>query len=165
LPTGSLLAIGEKHVALRERDSLEMFFTLKTKRGLTQDWAGPPLFVGESLRIGETATRFPRGEWVEVTVYAPGHGAGEPVMIIDQGEASVIRSLAAEKRGPEPETTDICCEVECFGNHEKPQHRGTPTWDGDQLEIDENVYSPGEWSKVTVLCEGWAARQRPQIGT
>jgi hypothetical protein len=152
----------ENHVALRERDSLEMFFTLKAKRGLTQDWAGPPLFVGESLKIGQTATRFPRGEWVEVTVYAPGHGPGEPVMVIDQGEASLIRSLAAEKRGPEPATTDIYCEVECVGNHEKPQHRGTPTWDGDQLEIDGNVYPPGEWSKVTVFSEGWAARQQPQ---
>jgi len=32
--------------------------------------AGPPLFVGESLNIGQIATRYPRGWWVEVTVYA-----------------------------------------------------------------------------------------------
>ena len=148
-------------MALRERDSHEMFFTLQAKRGLTQDWAGPPLFVGESLRIGEYATTYPRGYWVEVTVYAPDHGPGEPVMVLDQGEASRIRTLAAEKRGPEPETTDIYCEVACVDNHEKPQHRGTPTWNGDELEIDGNVYSPGKWSKVTVFCEGWAALQQP----
>jgi hypothetical protein len=146
-------------VAPRQRDSLKMFFTLKGKRGLVENWAGPPLFVGESLNIGQTATRYPRGEWVQVTVYAPGHRPRGP--IFDQGEASLIRSLAAEKRGPEPATTDVYCQVECVGNHKKPQHRGTPTWDGDQLEIDGNVYPPGEWSKVTVFSEGWAARQQP----
>jgi hypothetical protein len=41
-----------------------MFFTLKAKRGPAQNLAGPPLFVGESLNIGQTATRYQRGWWV-----------------------------------------------------------------------------------------------------
>jgi hypothetical protein len=138
-----------------------MFFTPKL-HGEARNWAGPPLFVGWLLRIGQTATQYPPGEWVEITVYARGHGPGGRVMVFDQGPASLIRGLAAEKRGADTASTDIYCEVDCVGDEEKAEHRGTPTWDGDQLEIDGNVYPLGKWSKVTVFSEGWAAHQQPQ---
>ena len=141
----------------RQRSPLEMFFT-----GKNRNWAGPPLFVGELLRIGQTLTEYRPDQWVEITVYARGNGPGGTVMVFDQGEASRIRGLAAQKRGAETASTDIYCEVECVGEEENAEHRGTPTWDGDQLEIDENVYPLGTWSKVTVFSEGWAARQQSE---
>jgi hypothetical protein len=128
-----------------------MFFTTKMRRQ-HKNWAGTPLFVGESLHIG--SARYSPDEWVEVTVYSRGLGLGGPEWVWNQGPSP-------QNPSPAPATTDIYCEVERVG---KPNtvHRGTPTWDGDQLEIDGNVYPLGKWSKLTVFSKGWAARQQPQ---
>ncbi len=143
----------------RQRNALEMFFILVTESGEAKNWAGPPLFVNELLQIGQTPKKYRPGEWVKVTVYARGHGPGT-VMVFDQGEASRIQQVAAQLTGAEAASTDIYCEVECVGGQENAVHRGTPTWDGDKLEIDGTVYPPGKWSKVTVFPEGRSVSSR-----
>jgi hypothetical protein len=135
----------------RQRNAPEMFFTTKM-RGQHKNWAGTPLFVGESLHIG--SARYSPDEWVEATVYARGHGLNGPVWVWNQGPSP-------QNPSPAPATTDIYGEVELVGQ-ENAVHRGTPTWDGDQLEIDGTIYPLGQWKKVTVFSKGWAARQQPQ---
>jgi hypothetical protein len=73
-----------------------------------------------------------------------------------------MKSGGREKRSsPESATTDIYCEVECVGNHEKPQHRGTPTWDGHQLEIDGNVYPPASGPRSRCFLKGGPLASNP----
>lgn len=50
------------------------------------------------------------------------------------------------------------CVVELPGDEDEV-HRGTPIWNGHQLEINGNVYPPDRWSTVTVFRTGWAALQ------
>ena len=109
--------------------------------------AGPALFDESGcLRIGQGGLHRP-GDWVKVTIYAP-------------GPESLVRKLADQKRGVDPRTTDIFYVVELQGDGEETlrvRRQGTPTWMGENLDLDGSACSPGKWKTVTVFAEGWAA--------
>jgi hypothetical protein len=128
-----------------------MFFTVVQKNGSLNKWAGTPVFKGELLPIGP--------EWDNVTVHARGvpQADGGPVHVENQGAHSAGPAQAAD-----PASTDMYCIVELPGDDEDKVHRGTPIWNGHQLEINGNVYRPDQWAKVTVFRTGWAAREESE---
>lgn len=141
----------------RQRNATEMFFATKVPVD-NRNWAGTPCFVGEVVRIGFTSTQLRPDQWVELVVYALGHGPGGPVWVWDQGPSPVSQA-------PDPSTTDIYSEVERVDQSDSAFHRGVPTWDGNQLEIGGQTYPAGKWSKVTVRSTGWAARREAEYNS
>jgi hypothetical protein len=128
------------------------------------EYDGPPLFKEDgSLHIGLSLKKYrPGDEWVKISVTALGEG---PLSVgNEQGPDSLIKQLADQKRGPDPESTDIYYEVAVeLSDADAPliQRPGTPTWTGEDLDFDGAILPPGQWKHVTVYSEGWAASSAP----
>src|SRR5215212_1127856 len=85
----------------------------------------------------------------------PGHGPGEPVMVIDQGEGSQY-----EVWGPGKEVQSRICDHRHLlrgGVRRKSREAGASRYTDVGWSPTRNRRkrpSPGEWSKVTVFSEG-----------
>lgn len=126
-----------------------------------QDWDGPPLFEEDgTLHIGKTRRKYKPGEWTTILVVALGEGP----LSVNNAQAeqeSMVRRWADIKTGPDPESVDIYFEVERSGGDDPLVQRGTPTFSGEELDVDVKGGSlrPGQWKKITIYSEGWAARE------
>lgn len=126
------------------------------KSGETKKHLGPPIFSGESYKVG--MDKRPPGEWVKVTVEAHGSVTGA----VSQGPDSAIRQLANQSWKGDRETTDMYSVVEVTDLAEPAVLRGPPVWIDTSLKIGDDVYPEGKWTKVTVNATGWAAATAPK---
>lgn len=129
------------------------FSVVLSEQPYKEVWDGPALFAEDgSLWIGRSR-KYPLGHWQRITVTALGQG---PLSGNRQAQYdSMVRQLADQKLGPDPSTTDIYFEIETVDG-QLIQRRGTPTFSGESLDIDDEQWPSGRWKSLTVHPSGWA---------
>jgi hypothetical protein len=145
-------------------------FTAEFQTGQIQRVNGPPRFVHESLRIG--MKQYAPGEWTKVTAIAagqpvpgPGIEQGIPLIASTPPADSTDMYYTAEFGQPAGPTVESA-EATAHPQVREPQSRkGIPQWEGEALSLDGELLRPGQWTKVTVFPDGWAARNASQPST
>jgi hypothetical protein len=130
------------------------FSVVLSEKPYKEVWDGPALFdKGGSLWIGRSHS-YPPGHWEKITVTALGQGP----MSVGNRQAqydSMVAQLADQKLGADPATTDIYFEIET-SDGQLIQRRGTPTFSGENLDVDDEQWPAGRWKNLTVHPSGWA---------
>ncbi|BBY67745.1 hypothetical protein MHEL_59880 [Mycolicibacterium helvum] len=67
----------------------------------------------------------------------------------------MVAQFADQKLRAEPATTDIYFEIET-SDGQLIQRRGTPTFSGESLDVDDQQWPAGRWKRLTVHPSGWA---------